>query len=261
MNSIIVHQYHDINFDNIHIPELNWEYRQPTSKISYLNVNQLEMPILIQTGIIKMTFYGIPHINDWRPKDDEREFIYIPLDPNQWQCIELRNHLEQIDAYFGSNEIKKKLFGRRAKEYEYSSCIRRILDFESDSDEEFKKQECRKPERCKMKFEMAQSGESRINITKLIKIVNGKKIPVSAKTITEIANNITFGTEIRLVFKYHKIWASKVKHLGCQFRQYGIGLKVVLIEFSPKKPNITNIKFISMNATFMEDNSDSIEEY
>jgi hypothetical protein len=254
MKSNPVYHYDDINFDNIRISELDTSGRQITAQISYFDEkNQLETPIYIQTDTMKIAGDGIPKYHDiYYPTDDKREFILIYLDLDQLMRVKLRNHLEKMDMYFGSKEIKKKIFGKNAKKYIYSPCIKEkendVWDSDSDSDKTYKK-----PDKCKIKFNMIQNGENRINTTKFIKNVDGKKIPIVVKSITEIANNIRFGSEIRLVFKYHKVWATKMKIPGSQYQMYGIGLTIIIIEFTPVIPQkilrmyryIENCKFIS----------------
>jgi hypothetical protein len=241
MKAIPIHLYNDINFDNIRISEFD---TNRTAQIGYFNEKlQLETSMFVQTDMIKITSYGMKNYNQINKIP---EYIDIPLDPNQLSCIKLREHLEQMDTYFGSDQFKEKILGKQFANYKYLSCIEETKNYLCGRRRNIQKT---KIDKCRMKFNMIKNDGSKTNITKLIKIINGKKIPITVETIMEIVNNITFGSEIRLVFNYHSMWTTS-------FKYYGIELKVILIEFIPRKYIITNLNFISKNVEFISDDEE-----
>ncbi|AUL78306.3 hypothetical protein QJ856_gp0511 [Tupanvirus deep ocean] len=268
-----VYRYKDVDFSNAEVSELNREGRQPLAYVNYNDpVRNAQTKILVQTGKFKLTSHGIPQLDKegtedgYYPDDSKREFIKIPLDPDQPQCVELRKHIQAADEWAGSEEMKKKLFGKRAKEYQYQPSIKTpkkpVSDDDDDDDDKPKgkgkgkgKGKDSKPKKeypiidyVKMKFNVVSQGKGRVNMTKLKKVDGKTKTVVKADTITEIANEVKFLSEIRLVFYYNKIWANKTAAQGAQFIAYGLGFKVMAIEYTPspnKGLNSAEIDFLS----------------
>lgn len=267
--STLVYRYKDVKFDNIEVSELNKEASQP---IAYINYNDVERnaktKILMQSGKIKITSHGIPALDkpdsktNFYPDDSKREFIKVPLDPLQPACVELIKHLEKVDNWAGSEEMRKKLFGKRASKYQYQSCIKtpKVEDANGDGDSDEENKEPKKTRKdkngkeypivdyVKMKFNIVPSGKGKINKTVLKRIEGGKKVSVRADTITDIANEIKFLSEIRFVFYYNKIWANKNPAPGATVIPYGIGFKIMAIEYTPsagKSVDPEEIEFMS----------------
>lgn len=268
--SALVYKYKDINFDNIEVSELQKEGKQPLAYINYDDsVRNAKTKILVQTGKIKLTSHGIPQlskegdINNYYPNDSVREFIKIPLDPEQLACVELRKHIEAADEWAGSTEMRKKLFGKKAVEYQYQSSIRTPKKCDDDDDDKPKKGKNSKSDfnekkvypiidYVKMKFNVAVQDNVRINKTKLNKIEGTTKKPIKADTITEIANEIKYLSEIRLIFYYNKIWANKSPSSPGGYKIYGIGFKIMAIEYTSS----SNRGLGSADINFLSDEED-----
>ncbi|MEM0354192.1 MAG: hypothetical protein QXW79_01285 [Thermoplasmata archaeon] len=259
-SSIPIYKYKDIDFSNIEVSELNKEGTQPLSYISYNDpIRNMRTRILVQTGRIKLTSHGIPPLdredskNHYYPDDSKREFIKIPLDPDQPACVELKKFLEKVDSWAGSSEIRRRLFGKKEDKYEYQSCIKIPLRRDDDESNDEKidnvKNERTSVEYVKMKFNVVQQGKERVNRTKIVKNIGGKqREQINANTITDIANEIRFLSEIRLIFYFSKIWANKIPAHGASKIMYGIGFKVMAIEYTPNIRNnidLDNIDFLS----------------
>ena len=57
--------------------------------------------LIVKTGPIKITKGGIPKLDDkWRKTDAKREFMWLGVDEEQPNCVELFNVFEQIDEHF-----------------------------------------------------------------------------------------------------------------------------------------------------------------
>ncbi len=120
--NIPVYRYKDIKVSKIDVSEINKDGQQPVAYINYNNSDGKQTKILLQTGKIKLTAHGIPSLTDenskygnYRPTDDKREFMKVPLDPDQAACNELKAHAKEIDEWCGSAEIRKKLFGKTCR--------------------------------------------------------------------------------------------------------------------------------------------------
>ncbi len=251
-NNVQIYKYDDIDFDNIEISDFNDSGRQ---RLAYLNYNNTDMniqtKILIKSDTIKLTSHGIPPISkpDAPEKekfvkcDADREFIKIPLDKDQPGCKKLRKHLEGVDKWLGSNKMRVKLFGKDdAKHYKYQPCIRTPMPMPGKKKKMDKNgKEYPIVDYTKMKFHMAGDNQGKKMLTKLKKIEKGKKTLIKAETVTDVANEIRYGSEIRFIFYYNKIWVSS-KY------EYGLGFKIMVVEYKPnigKGINIEQVDFES----------------
>lgn len=266
-----IYRYNKLNLDAYaEVSELNKEGQQPLAYINY-NDPDLNAPtkILVQTDKIKITSHGIPSLskegdkNNYYPTDDKREFIKVPLDPEQESCVKLRKFLEKVDEWAGSEEMRIKLFGKRASKYQYQKCIKspEAKDDDDDSDDDDKPKKGKKAKNSgdekkkyppmdyvKMKLNVVASGSGRINKTKLKRIEGSKKTFVKADTVTEVANEIRFLSEIKIIFYFNKIWANKTAAQGATVIPYGMGFKVIAFEYTPhvgKGVNTDDVDFIS----------------
>lgn len=316
--AVKVYKYKEIKFKNTDVSELNKSGAQPMAFINYNDpVLQTKNKILVQSGHIKMTSGGIPPLDKdnpnqkgYYPNNSKREFIKIPLDPEQDACIELRKHLEEADKWAGSEELRKKLFGNKYKKYVYTPCIKspKYEDENEDENDDYntKNKKGNKDKNkivtgkdgreyrvrvgkdgkeyiimdfVKMKFNILinknpkikskksksdedddDDQEERIIKTKIKKVLgkNNKKI-IEVKSISDIAKEIKYQSEIRFIFYYNKIWANKSPSQGTDIYPYGLGLKIMSIEYTPSKGaiNTDNVEFRSDDE---DDNNDNIKE-
>ena len=228
-NNILVYKYDDIDFDNIEVSDFNDGGRQ---RLAYLNYNNPDMniqtKILIKTDTIKLTSHGIPPISkpDAPEKekfvkcDADREFIKIPLDKDQASCRKLRKHLEAVDKWLGSKKMRVKLFEENAESYKYQPCIRTPMPMPGKKKKMDRNgKEYPIVDYTKMKFHMTGDTQGKLMLTKLKKIDKNKKILIKATTVTDVANEIRYGSEIRFIFYYNKIWVSS-KY------EYGLGVLI-----------------------------------
>lgn len=270
-----VFKYADVNFTNSEVSSLNKTGKQP---LAYINYNDpklnAETKLLAQSDKIKLTTHGIPQLDKegeedgFYPDDSKREFIKIPLD-DQEGALALRKHLEEADEHFGSEELRKQLFGKRAKEYEYQPCIKtpQVKQHDNDDDDEApqkgKKSSSKAKETkekkeprpivdyVKMKFHVVVVGDGkekkRVVKTKLIRLGKKKEV-IKAETMTDVANEIRWNSEIKFIFYYCKIWANKTPAQGAKVIPYGIGFKIMAIEYVPsagKTLDADEIDFLS----------------
>ncbi len=253
----VIYKHKDVKVKNITVSELDQTKTQPMAFMNYTNPKlKSETKLFVQSGKFKLTGGGIPRLSKPEDKqkfyesDDKREFIKIPLDPEYPACVEMRKLFEEVDEHFGSEEFRKKFFGsKRYSKYQYQKCIRTPAprDDDSDSEEDDKKNKKSKKDTnknsdkkqypvfdtIKMKFNVVPEGNGRTNRTKLIKITDGKKKTITANTITEIANEIKFLSDLRIVYYFNKIWANKATVTGTNVKLYGVGIKVMAIEYTP----------------------------
>ncbi|AVL94693.1 hypothetical protein ma307 [Moumouvirus australiensis] len=254
-----IYRYKNVDFQNMDISDLKKGEGQPICYLNYKDEKHGETKLLVQTGEIKITDGGVPGKHPkYYPTDDKREFIKVPLDDSQPACVELRKHLERADEYFGSDSVRMQVFGKKAGSYQYQPLIRTPQEQDNDDEDNKKKGDKEKKPRhdfVKLKFNMVGSEENRANKTKLLELNNGKKEPVKADTITEIYNHIKFLSEVKIIFYYAKLWANTSKAQGASKILYGVGLKAMVIQFTPNKGKGIDMDTLEFDETD-DDNDD-----
>lgn len=276
--TVPIYKCNNVDFSRTLIGELNTDGKQSNAYINYEDPTlNAETKILVKTGKIKITCRGVPRLDpQFHPTNDKREFIEIPLDPEQPDAVRLREHLEKGDEYFGSEETRKKLFGKHASKYVYSPMVKiakKKDDDDSDSEEDKKSKKKGKGkdnndkkksypnhDYVRMKFNFYVKEDERVNVTKL-KRINGKtKTVVKAQTMDDIEREIRFLSEIRLIFHYGRIWANKAAAPGSDKKLYGVGLKVIAIDYTPPASKGLPIDRISVSSSDEEDDdSESVK--
>ena len=248
-----------VDFDKMRLTKLNTEGKQSVSYINYTDTGDEKdaTSLFVQSEKIQLTHHGIPQLDKKDAKeqfytdDSQREFIKIPLVPGVPEADELRKNLTQADAHFGSDAVRKQLFGKNEKNYEYTPCIRTPPERTDDDDSKSKKSAKKDAPRidyCKMKFHFTGQVPDKVNKTKLTRVIGTTKTPVVAQTVTDIANEIRYMSTVKFIFQYFKVWANKTLAQGAKKKVYGVGFKIVSIQYTPGPNNRINpdsIEFIS----------------
>ncbi|AKI80238.1 hypothetical protein QJ850_gp461 [Acanthamoeba polyphaga mimivirus] len=270
----IIYRLNTIDCDRIDIADWNKDGKQWNAWLNYQDPNlNSNTKMLFQTKTIELKHHGIPRIGEgddaFIKSDADREYIKIPLTPEEPGCKELEQQFQALDEYFSSDEMCTKLFGKRANGYKYVTCVKTPKikdDSDSDSDDEDNKKKKKKNTKnkgkqedpvkfIKAKFNMIQDNGKKINRTKLIKSSGGKKEEINADTITEIANEVRFLSKTKYIILVNRIWAAKSALPGAEKKMYGLGVKVLAIEYTPGTSSGLNSK----NLAFMSDDEDEEE--
>lgn len=223
----------------------------------------------LKTGDIKLTQYGFKKLDEQYITDDsKRNFLRVPLDPEQENCVNLRTMCEAIDAWAVENkellfqslaqELKKKP-KKVAKMYNYTPLVRKpytggMNDADSDSDDDdddddaknAAKDEAVEPEEDnRMDYIKAMysveydSGGYMIDTPIFMKTPRkgSDKFDITqtdqlnTPTILE-SKGLKWTATINSIFSLCKMWAQKVpdKSGKCDF---GFGIKIIQQEFIP----------------------------
>lgn len=230
--SSAVLRYKDIKFTNVEISELNKE-KQPLSYIKY-NGGRL----LVQADWMSLTHHGIPLLaTDDKPDryhktDDTRQFIKIPIDVDQKSCMDIKAHFDAADKWAQSKAVKKKLFKDKADQYRFIPTVKTP----DPIDEDKKKPGKDYPIIDYIKMRFHTDFNNGTMLTRVNRVDQDKKrTPITVQTVTDIANEIGYKSNIKFVFYYSKIWADKTKPKGSDYFSYGLGLKVMVIDFEPNE--------------------------
>lgn len=268
-----IFKYNQVDLKNIEVSEFDRSGKQPMAFINYNDSDRnASVKLIIQTDEIKITSHGIPKLdgpdskNDFYPDDTKREFMKVPLDPEQKGCEKLRKFMERVDEHFGSDEFRKKLFGKRADRYQYMPTIKSPPEVDDEDDKKKKSasgKDYPRMDYVKMKFNVTREHE---NLTRLIKVEKQKnddgeivkkiRTSIEAKTITDIANEIRRGSEIKFLFSFSKLWANATPPQGSKFMNYGISFKFYTIEYVPSTSS--GLDYSQMD--LLEDEEDDVED-
>jgi hypothetical protein len=138
----------------------------------------------------------------------------IPLDPNQLSCIQLKNFSEDLTTFFSSKETRRKIFGGESDNYHY---------LRTD------------PNTTCMYFHHKNYKIA----TEFLEMDDNKKNPMNLKDILAISKEITYQTEIKLVFVL-KLWVRYSESVNrsetsIPINTYGINFEATSIQY--KKDN------------------------
>lgn len=217
-NKSIICAPSQLDTNNFEISELFRDGLMPTAFVNHKNMGK---PMSIVTKSIQITFYGIPSLRSDKggfcEDDSQRQYINIPLDPDQSGCIELQDALARIDKHIGSNEVKKILFGSKWDKYDYKPIVRSKESSSYDSEEDCPKPSAQNlPPYCKVKLIVGNQNN------KTIVKFNGKKMPINS--ITDITKYVRYKCMAIFTIRIQKIWASKCTAPGSNKIWYGTGL-------------------------------------
>lgn len=200
---------------------------------------------IFQTGEITITQYGLPRISEYYKTDDQRNFIKVPLDPNQDSCRQLEKCLRQIDEYTEKNKtaIMAGKLAKYSKLYEYQPIVRDPAPIEEISDDEEEenaepKEEKEQRERyryCKMKLNVNFQDQS-ITTGVFVKKNDGSAEPVNVKTATDLEEYFGWNSKVRFIVMANKLWASRNKDSAGK-RKFGVSLKIIQMEVTPSERN------------------------
>ena len=138
-------KYNQLNINNIEMTKLEDNDRVKSQKIAYLrykndaNTDQF----IIQTPEIFMNTYGIPKSGQYYQTEASRSFIKVPLDDTVTNSKLFKEKLMEIDAYFGSEDFKKKNFDKFADKFEYIPLVREPQELE-ETEESIKAKQLKK---------------------------------------------------------------------------------------------------------------------
>lgn len=228
-----------INFDFVSVTHVDTstQYNQFYSFITY----NAEPLVVITDPINLIKGSGIPMLDSEREKlgwktyqmyqtDSDRNFLKIKLDPKQKSCGDLKAHFELADAYFGSDIVKKQLFGQKKfNKYKYLPIIRIPLsnnDEDSEDESEVKSED--DIPYCKLKFDLDYSSGMNTTIIKKNNLIIN-----NMQSITDICQHVRYNSKFEsLTFAYAKIWITKYRLLPKKEIMYGVTLKIKELNIS-----------------------------
>ncbi|QGR53838.1 hypothetical protein [Moumouvirus maliensis] len=238
-----IHQINDAFLSKIIFKEFGQSY------LRFFSIDLYKKKLLMETDnlIIPSNIYI-----------SENKKIKIFLDPKQNNFKLLENHFEVMDNFFGSEEVKKSLFGNKYENYKYDPILKlpQPKDDEDDSDNEsdvtdkkynfrikiktdqhliLKTQILDENNICQAKFEKK---ESKYGGYSLILDENKKYTYIKA------------GTSIKIIFYYDFIWAQKNKNFTGKI-PYGVNLVLDLLDINNPNPETYSKTFQQIDLKYV----------
>jgi hypothetical protein len=217
-----------------------------------------------KTDWIRMTQYGLPQINEQYKiyTDSDRNYVKIPLDPNQESCQVLEEKLSGVDEYMEENrkeffkplnkvdplqkKSKKKI--NFSKLYNYSPLVKTpqgmsVVAEDSESDDENLSSDDEgasdneveaTTEETREKYKSTKARldvdwESK-NVVTVVYVQDDRegtnRRRVSVNNATDLEQYLRWNSEVRFVIMMNKVWAGKSEMAGTKMRGYGISQKI-----------------------------------
>jgi len=267
--------YNKQDLTRVSLTDLEDNDRIPSQKIAYVRYNDPkkgEAQWDIQSPEILLDNYGIPDKDGpYYQTNKQRAFLKVPLSVNELvtnetveerevrskKLIAFKESLKAIDALWGSEEMKIKLFGsaKNGKKYTYQPIVRESIanlgdDSDSDSDagnEEDKVAAIVRPDYMKGKIQLDFTTEN-VQLEIFQKNLenseaykkDGTHTEINVCTLDELRKHAAYMRKQRYVFHMAKVWASKQPANGQTTRMYGPTLKLRRIEVYERISNFAN---------------------
>jgi len=248
-------KYSDFNIADLRFGKLEDNDRVKSQKIAYITYmlktdkdtdTKTEVQFKLQTPEIKTETYGIPREGPYYPDAKSRSFFKFPFCfdrrqyPNEvnYDAIkQLYDVFGEIDAYCGSEEFRKEIFGEKnANQYAYVP-LRRIPDEDDDDDAEQKLDKngnpYYRPAFTKVKLDLEYSPDPDNQSTKptftIFERDDNQREKVELNTFDDVLKYIRYNSQLRFIISFAKLYAMKTKS-GTEKKKYGIVIKASYIE-------------------------------
>ena len=211
-----------------------------SQKIAWINYDTNKRKLHIQTPVFVTETYGIPRLGTYYQTDKSRAFFKMPLcherarlaDEIDYGAVEqFYKKLMEIDAYFGSEDFRVKLFGdKMASKYEYQPIVRHPeKDNEEEEVSDIIKRETYRPPYAKIKLTLSNTEQERPLFRLINKKESGEKEEIILNSFSDATHHVRFLTKHRMIIELQKLYAMKTNS-GREKRKYGVTVKLVAVE-------------------------------
>jgi len=215
--------------------------------------------LVFKTEPIKLVTYGIPQLGKYAKTDSDREYIKVPYDTSQASCKSLFDMFQALDAWAVKN--KDKFFtgklSKFAKIYDYTPIVRKpqeVIPLDDDDEDKPKASSSSdKPQYAKVKINT--DWQSKEVSTTVFLREDGVPVKQEVKTVTDLANIVTWNSTIKMICCCNKLWFGKSADKTGR-RQFGISFKLLQCEVSEKVGGSAKTDF----TTYAFDDEVKVEE-
>lgn len=226
-----------------------------------------KIPLAFRTPFINITQDGIPDLHEvYCPDDSKRLYIRLPLDPTQPISEFITMH-ERFDEHFKTQQVREVLFGKAAKNYDYTPSVKKYKPkVQEDEEDEFATKKVVAKKTTKPAREYHPSVRYLFNTdfgsnkpTTEFWIKESEDAPATQifpNTVTDLKQHVPFGSRVSCVVTLSKVWGEKTKKdERLPFKLYSIKFNVQNMCIIPRK-NISMSTFWS-GAKFWNSGSNS----
>lgn len=257
------------NIKNLSFSPLEKNERSKAQKIAYPRYSVGDgrpSNFVFQTPALSLNQYGIPSLGEFYKDDSARDFIKVPLDPNNKDAMALQKMFEAIDEMVGETH-KKEILGKNHGKFAYSPLVKTPVEKLDDDDEDNEKKSNKKGAQEKFKYFKARISTdfetkrvTTLTYLKLKESKDGKKREKleNIETITDLASVIVYKSTIRMVIMANKLWAANAPDKSGKYG-YGISLRIIQVEVDTAENGNSSIKN-SFNTDAFIDEEDDAEE-
>ena len=232
--------YTEINTDDIVFGPLRDNVYLPTQKLSWISKKD-KSKISIQTPRFITETYGIPRQDIYNITERQRAYYKVPIchirkqyseDVDYNKINDFYNKMKELDAYFSSDEFKKKMFDdKNINKYEYQPIVR---EFEDED----------KPPYIKLKIDL-DFATSTPKIKLYNKTEDGREL-VNVEAFKDVTDHIKYVTKVRSIISIDRLYLKKSQRTSKH--KYGVFLKILTAECENKKqeekPEVFNLDFL-----------------
>ena len=250
-------KYTEINTDDIVFTQLRDNIHIPSQRVAYIN-RANESKLIIQTPEIITETYGIPQLGLFYNTDKLRAFYKLgfcherkkyPEEVNYAAIEAFYNKLKELDAYFGSDDFKKKMFGSKfASKHEYIPIVHEIVDEEDDCEQDTNDtnkliSRAYKPPYVKLKIDLDYNTDC--PKLKLYDKTNDSRNNVVVENFKDTTDHMKYLTKHRFIIHINRLYSMKCQGSSDK-RKYAIGLKIIAVECTnkPQKLERSDVDFV-----------------
>jgi len=181
-----------------------------------LLVKYYDDPLVVQSPWINLNAFGIPRIDKYHPKEEDRRYLRVPLSKDPEDSFV--GFVKMLDDYFDSEGFRKTYLPDKQQKFQYYPLLK-----ESASD--------KYPPSLKLKIETRTGDDGESITTTFIKLNDDNKTErLKVYNMDDAIKAIPFKSDIRMLFRVMKVWVQpSMKSYGCILR-----LKKVQVKKSPK---------------------------
>ena len=204
-----------------------------------------DQQLFLQFPQITLFTYGVPRIGEYYPDDKSRSFIKVPIDPSNDEVMGMISKFKKVDETLGSEEFRKKAFGKKWKKYSYVPFVREAVQDEDD--------EVSRPDYLKLKLDLTWPDDKVKTKVYSVTNENGKKKRelVEVETVDDFTQYVNYQGKFTPIVRPVKMWAQPP---GKKDPQYGFTAKVVMVQAEPA------LTGSSSSFTFLDDDDSDEEE-
>ena len=224
---------------------------------------------IIQSPWMLYNVHGIKPFGEYIKNDDDRNFIRIPLDVDNFPKLKIfKNKIAEIDKLFDSNDFKTKFFtSKNVKNHKYGKLIRMCEKSDNYIAKPAKLDKNGVPYKSVDMFTVPYitgklnydySNDWRKISTVLIHNIDGVKKVMAFKTVSDLVKLIPYQSKIRYVIELFKLGEMKTKD-DYKNVKYNANFKILMIEVKPFVKSNTAINITCEDLIDDSDDEDIIE--